>query len=303
MPLILDGKVVSKAIKDWLARSVSAIEKEHGWAPALLTIQVGDDAASDRYIRNQIKSCRELGISAEMAQFSRDIKKLDFLDKIAEIENREDVDGIIIQRPLPDGWRMDEIIRAVSPAKDVEGLHPENLGRLFLGEETIPQPCTAWAAVSLLEWYGRATFDGARCAVIGRSPNVGRAAALMMMHRHATISVCHTRTPDKSLKDILAVCDIVIAAVGVAGIIDQHDLKPGAWVVDVGTNVTAEGKLVGDVAPSDDTAVGAISPVPGGVGPVTVALLMANLLLCATKRRLGKALTLPNLKDLREGAA
>ncbi|MDO5562236.1 MAG: bifunctional 5,10-methylenetetrahydrofolate dehydrogenase/5,10-methenyltetrahydrofolate cyclohydrolase, partial [Synergistaceae bacterium] len=155
MAIILDGKVVAKAIKNWLSSSVSMIEKRYGWTPSFVTVQVGNDPASDRYIRNQIKLCCELGMNAELIQFPSDISKDDFMKRIKEIENDDNVDGIIIQRPLPEGWTIDEIIRSVSPVKDVEGIHPENLGCLFLGQESIPHPCTAWAAILLLEWYGR----------------------------------------------------------------------------------------------------------------------------------------------------
>ncbi|NCC85919.1 MAG: bifunctional 5,10-methylenetetrahydrofolate dehydrogenase/5,10-methenyltetrahydrofolate cyclohydrolase [Clostridia bacterium] len=222
------------------------------------------------------------------------------MKKLAGVGRDADVDGIILQTPFPKGWPVDEIVNALPSGKDVEGVHPENLGRLYLGETAIPLPCTAWAAVSLLEWYGRGSFEQSRCAVIGRSPNVGRAAALMLMHRHGTVTVCHTRTSPEQLKDVLSGSDVVIAAVGSAGLIDPRVLPAHAWVVDVGTNVTEDGKLVGDVASGAEGHVEALSPVPGGVGPITVSLLLANLLLCATRRRLGRSLTLPDLGKLRE---
>lgn len=300
MTLILDGRPASKRIRDWVSASVASIKEEYGWAPHIVTVQVGENPAAERYIRNQLKASADAGISARLEKFDGDIPKEDFLKKLAAVGRDADVDGIILQTPFPKGWPVDEIVNALPSGKDVEGVHPENLGRLYLGETSIPLPCTAWAAISLLEWYGRCSFEQSRCAVIGRSPNVGRAAALMLMHRHGTVTVCHTRTSAEHLKDVLSGSDVVIAAAGVAGIIDPKVLPAHAWVVDVGTNVAEDGKLVGDVAPGADGHVEALSPVPGGVGPITVSLLLANLLLCASRRRLGKSILLPDLRKLRE---
>ena len=300
MTLILDGRPASKKIKEWVSASVAAIKKGHGWIPGMVTVQVGENPAAERYIRNQLKASEDAGISARLEKFDGEIAKEDFLKILASIGRDPDVDGIILQTPFPKGWPVDEILNALPSGKDVEGVHPENLGRLYLGETSIPLPCTAWAAISLLEWYGRSSFEQSRCAVIGRSPNVGRAAALMLMHRHGTVTVCHTRTSPEQLRDVLAGSDVVIAAAGVAGIIDPRSLPAHAWVVDVGTNVAEDGKLVGDVAPGAEGHVEALSPVPGGVGPITVSLLLANLLLCATRRRLGKSILLPELRKLRE---
>ena len=300
MTLILDGRPASKKIKEWVSASVASIKKEHGCIPGMVTVQVGESPAAERYIRNQLKASEDAGISARLEKFGGDIPKEDFLKKLAAIGRDGNVDGIILQTPFPKGWPVDEILNGLPSGKDVEGVHPENLGRLYLGETSIPLPCTAWAAISLLEWYGRSSFEQSRCAVIGRSPNVGRAAALLLMHRHGTVTVCHTRTSPEQLRDVLAGSDVVIAAAGVAGIIDPRSLPAHAWVVDVGTNVAEDGKLVGDVAPGAEGHVEALSPVPGGVGPMTVSLLLANLLLCATRRRLGKSILLPELRKLRE---
>ncbi len=300
MTLILDGRPASKKIKAWVSASAASIKDKYGWVPRIVTVQVGDNPAADRYIRNQLKASEDVGISAKLEKFDGEIPREEFLKKLAAIGRDGDVDGIILQTPFPKGWPVDEIVNGLPSGKDVEGVHPENLGRLYLGETAIPLPCTAWAAITLLEWYGRSSFEHSRCSVIGRSPNVGRAAALMLMHRHGTVTVCHSRTSPDQLKDVLAGSDVVIAAAGVAGIIDPAVLPPHAWVIDVGTNVTEEGKLVGDVAPGAEGHVEALSPVPGGVGPVTVSLLLVNLLLCATRRRLGKSIILPDMRKLRE---
>ena len=185
--------------------------------------------AAERYIRNQLKASEDAGISARLEKFDGDIPKEDFLKKLAGVGRDGNVDGIILQTPFPKGWPVDEIVNALPSGKDVEGVHPENLGRLYLGETSIPLPCTAWAAISLLEWYGRCSFEQSRCAVIGRSPNVGRAAALMLMDRHGTVTVCHTRTSAEQLKDVLSGSDVVIAAAGVAGIIDPKVPPAHAW--------------------------------------------------------------------------
>jgi len=300
MTLILDGRVISKRIKEWVSASVDNIGAKYNWVPGIVTVQVGENPASERYIKSQLKASSDVGINARLEKFDGDITKEDFLKRLAAIGRDREVDGIILQTPFPAGWAAEEIINGLPSVKDVEGVHPENLGRLYLGEKGIPLPCTAWAAVSLLEWYGKSSFERSRCAVIGRSPNVGRAVALMLMHRQGTVTVCHTRTSSEQMREIISGSDVVVAAAGVAGIIDPKILPSHSWVVDVGTNVTEDGKLVGDVAKGAEGRVEALSPVPGGVGPVTVSLLLANLLLCATKRRLGKILLLPDLKKLRE---
>lgn len=301
MTIVLDGREPSKRIKEWVTASVSDIRKKHGWIPEMVTVQVGDNPASERYIRNQLQACTEVGISALLEKFEADIPKEEFLKALAGIGRDNDVDGIILQTPFPKGWGVDEIVNGLPSGKDVEGVHPENLGRLYLGETSIPLPCTAWAALTLLEWYGRSSFERNRCAVIGRSPNVGCAAALMLMHRQGTVTICHTRTSPEQLRETLSGSDVVIVAAGVAGIIKPHELPQHAWVVDVGTNVNNDGKLVGDVAPGAEGMVAALSPVPGGVGPITVSLLLSNLILCAARRRIGVNLKLPDIENLRKG--
>ena len=217
------------------------------------------------------------------------------MKKLAAIGRDGNVDGIILQTPFPKGWPVDEIVNALPSGKDVEGVHPENLGRLYLGETSIPLPCTAWAAISLLEWYGRCSFEQSRCAVIGRSPNVGRAAALMLMHRHGTVTVCHTRTSAEQLKDVLSGSDVVIAAAGVAGIIDPKVLPAHAWVVDVGANVAEDGKLVGDVHP-EPMACGSPQSRTRRSWADNCLPAVANLLLCASKET-WKSILLPDLKN------
>lgn len=300
MTIRLDGAAPSAKIREWTACSADKLKNDHGAVPKMVTVQIGENKAAERYTRNQLIACQNAGIEARLDQFDAGVSKHEFLKYLASLGGDQEVDGIILQTPFPAGWRSDEILSALPSAKDVEGVHPENLGRLYLGEQGIPLPCTAWSAVSLLEWYGRGSFERTRCVVVGRSPNVGRAAAMMLMHRQGTVTICHTRTSEEQLREALAGADIVIAAAGIPGLIGARNLPAAAWVVDVGTNVDENGKLVGDVSRDAEGAVAALSPVPGGVGPLTVSLLLVNLLLCATRRRLGKSWTLPNLGELRE---
>ena len=300
MTIRLDGKEPSSKILEWVAESVRSIRERHGWTPTMVTVQVGENPASERYLRSQRRACNEAGIVYRLERFPADITKEAFFFFFSAIDRDENVDGIILQTPFPQGWNPDEILSAIPASKDVEGVHPENLGRLYLGEKKIPFPCTAWAAISLLEWYGRSSFEWKNCAIVGRSANVGRAAALLLMHRQGTITVCHTRTSTEQLKEILKNSDVAIVAVGQAGIIKPDYLPPHAWVIDIGTNITEDGRLVGDVDPEADGVIAALSPVPGGIGPITVSLLLANLILCATKRRLGATLAL-NVRKLKEG--
>lgn len=303
MTLRLEGAEPSAKIREYIADSAARLKSEHSITPRMVTVLVGENPAAERYARNQLKACAGVGMDARLDKFEEDMPKDKFLEYLAALGRDDEVDGIILQTPFPKGWRVDEILSAMPARKDVEGVHPENLGRLYLGEPGIPLPCTAWSALSLLEWYGRGSFERTRCAVIGRSPNVGRAAALMLMHRQGTVTVCHTRTSEEHLRAILSESEIIIAAAGMPGLVAVDCLPENAWVVDVGTNVSAEGKLVGDVSPDAFGAVAALSPVPGGVGPLTVSLLMANLLLCATRRRLGQGWQLPNLGELRGAGA
>ncbi|MDO4952886.1 MAG: bifunctional 5,10-methylenetetrahydrofolate dehydrogenase/5,10-methenyltetrahydrofolate cyclohydrolase [Synergistaceae bacterium] len=286
MTRILEGKTPAKQIREWIASEISQLS----FVPKLAAVQVGSDPASLNYVGSQIKAAQSVGAYAEHIQFDAGIEKERFIKEFKKIAADPDIDAIILMTPLPKGWNADEIRAVIPPEKDIEGVLPENLGRLYLGETDIPLPCTAHAAILLLEYYGM-DFAGKRCAVIGRSPNVGRAAALLAQHRNATVAVCHTRTPQDDFDKTLADADVIISAAGQAGIIDLRKLKKSAWLADVGTNFV-DGKLTGDVAPCEDDCVEALSPVPGGVGPLTVALLLSNLILLASKRRTGKAIKL-----------
>ena len=303
MTLRLEGKEPSLRIKEWVKGSVLKLKNEHGFSPRMVTVKIGEDPAAERYIRNQLRACESAGIEARLDTFAEDTPKEEFLKYLAKLGGDCEIDGIILQTPFPKGWRSEEILSAMPPAKDVEGVHPENLGRLYLGDLGIPLPCTAWSAVSLLEWYGRGSFERTNCAVVGRSPNVGRAIAMLLMHRQGTVTVCHTRTSNEQLRGVLARSEVIIAAAGAPGLIKAESLPAGSWVVDVGTNYDEEGRLTGDIPAEADGLVTALSPVPGGVGPLTVSLLLANVLLCAASRRLGRRWLLPKLAELRPETA
>ena len=300
MTEILSGKQTSAAIKSWVTDSVTEIKNKYGWTPSLATVRIGENEAAECYIRSQLKACEKAGIDGKLITFPEDIEKEEFLKEVKKIADDPEIDGIIIETPLPKGWRAEEVLSVIPPIKDVEGIHPENLGRLYLGEKGIPMPCTAAASVALLEWYGYTNFTHKNCVVLGRSATVGRAVTLMLMHRNGTVTMCHTKTSDEHKRGLLAEADFVVVAAGMPGVVSTADLKPGAIVIDVATNVTEEGKLVGDLVFDPEHEIAAVSPVPGGVGPVTVAVLLSNLLLCATRRRLKETMLLPGLEAVRE---
>lgn len=279
MTIILEGKTVAKEIKEKVAAEIASL----GFKPCLVAVQVGTDAASLRYAKNQLKSAEEVGATAFHKQFPADISEEDFASEFNQLVNDPQINAVILMTPLPKGWDTLRFIEMIPPEKDIEGVTPANLGKMYLGEKDIPLPCTANAAVTLLEHYGRKTFEGLSCTVIGRSSNVGRAAALLMQQRQATVTVCHTKTPAAVFDNALSNADIVISAAGKAGIVNPLKLKHTAWLIDVGTNFV-DGKLVGDALPAQDGDIEAYSPVPGGVGAVTVSLLMQNLLKLAKKR-------------------
>ncbi len=290
MTLLLEGRTPAQQIRAWVAQEISKLP----FTPRLAAVQAGDDAASLNYVGSQLKAACEVGALAEHIQFPADISKETFMAEFAKIAENPDIDAIILMTPLPKGLNVSET-RALMPAeKDIEGVLPENLGRLYLGETDIPLPCTAHSAILLLEYYGM-DFSGKRCTIIGRSPNVGRAAALLAQHRNATVTVCHTGTSQEAFDSAVSNADIVISAAGKAGILDPKKLKQAAWVADVGTNFV-NGKLTGDMLPCEEGDIAAFSPVPKGVGPLTVALLLSNLLLLAAKRRLGRVVRL-NVQD------
>lgn len=276
---ILDGKLVAAAVKAEVAAAVTQLDH----SPGLATVLVGDDPASHTYVRGKRRDAAEVGITSFHHELSSATAQADLEALINDLNQDEDVDGILVQLPLPRGLDSQRVVERIDPAKDVDGLHPHNLGLLVLDRPGL-RPCTPGGIMRILDHYGISTA-GARAVVIGRSFLVGRPLALMLATRgaDATVSVAHSRTSE--LSELTRQADILVAAVGSPGLVGADHVKPGAVVVDVGINRTESG-LVGDV---DFDAVvdvaGAITPVPGGVGPMTRAMLLVNTLRAAQARR------------------
>ncbi len=277
--LVLDGKAVAAAVREEVAARV----QELGFTPGLATVLVGDDPASHVYVRNKRRAAEQVGIRSFHHELASDTSQRDLEALIHQLNADPHVHGILLQLPLPAGLDAQAVTEQIDPRKDADGLHPANLGRLVLDRPGL-RPCTPSGVLRILEHYGIAPA-GKRAVIVGRSFLVGRPLALMMSARgvDATVTVAHSRTPD--LAAVTAQADILVAAAGVPRLIGAAHVKPGAAVVDVGINRTEDG-LVGDV---DFDAVAevasAITPVPGGVGPMTVAMLLANTL--AAAERLG----------------
>ena len=271
--MILDGKIVAADIKQRLAREISEALAEGKRPPHLVIITVGDDPASRVYIRNKIKAAEEVGIVVSHLTFSADEDTFWVRNSIEGYAGNPDVDGIMIQLPLPDGWNERELIDMIPPAKDVDGLTTINIGRLRSGQQCL-KPCTAAGIIDLCKYYD-IELDGKNVTIIGRSNIVGKPLADMMMAEGATVTQCHTHTSDLMFHTLTA--DIIISAVGKLKLITEKMIKCGAIVLDVGLNRDENGKLCGDVDYENVRMVAEhITPVPGGVGPMTVAELMSN---------------------------
>ena len=277
----MDGRALAAKLRAEVADDV----RELGEPVCLATILVGDDPASHVYVGKKHEASHEAGIESRDHRLAEDTPESDVLDLVAELNADEDVDGILVQLPLP--AHMDEpgVTRSVDPAKDVDGFHPLNAGRLFLGKP-LHVPATPLGIMALLAEY-EVELEGRRAVVIGRSEIVGKPVAMLLLAKHATVTICHSRTRD--LAEHTRAADILVAAVGRPGLVTPDMVKPGAVVVDVGVNRNESG-LIGDVDPAVAEVAGLMSPVPGGVGPMTIAMLLRNTLSAARYRRLGVAL-------------
>jgi methylenetetrahydrofolate dehydrogenase (NADP+)/methenyltetrahydrofolate cyclohydrolase len=278
--LILDGRVVAAQVRAEVAGAVAGL----GFTPGLATVLVGDDPASHTYVKGKRRDAEAVGIRSIHHQMPATVGQGQVLEIVETLNGDAEVDGILVQLPLPGGLDGEAVVETIDPAKDVDGLHPFNLGRLVLGRPGL-RPCTPSGVVRILDHYGIAVA-GARAVVVGRSYLVGRPLALILSEKgvDATVSIAHSRSGD--LTPLTTTADILIAAAGVPGLIKAHHVKPGATVIDVGVNRTETG-LVGDVDFESVVEVaGAITPVPGGVGPMTRAMLLANTLSAARARRL-----------------
>ncbi len=281
MSQIIDGKAAASAVRVAVQQEVAAFRREFGCAPGLATVLVGDNPASASYVRGKHKACGEVGIISEGHELSTATTADELLRLVRSLNERPEIHGILVQLPLPAQINSDAIIDAVDPEKDVDGLHPINQARLVMGRDGL-RPCTPLGVMHLIDSTG-VTLQGARAVVAGRSNLVGKPVAFMLLERHATLTICHSRTRD--LADEIGRADVVVAAIGRAAMIRGEWVRPGSVVIDVGINRVAGGRLVGDVdfAAARERA-GFITPVPGGVGPMTVAMLMKNTLTAARRQ-------------------
>ena len=270
----IDGKALAAKVKE----EVRAKAEKLAHRPGLAVIIVGDNPASRVYVNGKKKDCEECGFYSEEHALPGTAAQEELLTLIAQLNEREDIDGILVQLPLPEQFNEQEVLRAIRPDKDVDCFHPYNVGKLMIGEEGF-LPCTPSGVMRMLEEYG-VDVAGKHCVVVGRSNIVGKPQAILMLRRHATVTVCHSRTPD--LAEQCRKADVLVAAVGKVGLITADMVKDGAVVIDVAMNRNAQGKLCGDVC-FDEVAEKAayITPVPGGVGPMTRAMLMENTLYAA----------------------
>lgn len=276
MPMIIDGRAVSAEIKAELAAEVAQL-KEKGITTCLAVILVGEDPASKIYVRNKKKACEELGIISQEYILPETASEQELLALIEALNNEPSVNGILCQMPLPKGMDEQRVIEAISPEKDVDAFNVRNVGKIVTGDYDFV-PCTPAGIMALLEHYDISP-EGKICVVIGRSNIVGKPMALLLLHKNGTVTVCHSKTPD--LAQVTRTADILVSAVGKAGFVTADMVKQGAVVIDVGMN-RQDGRLCGDVdfAGVSEKA-SAITPVPGGVGPMTIAMLMKNTLTAA----------------------
>jgi methylenetetrahydrofolate dehydrogenase (NADP+)/methenyltetrahydrofolate cyclohydrolase len=269
---IIDGRAAAQRVRDHVARDVERLVSETGRRPGLATILVGDDPASEIYVRNKRRVSQEVGMADHHRQLSAQATQAEVAGVIDECNENPEVSGILLQLPVPEGLDGAALTARIAPEKDVDGLTPVSAGRLLQNASGL-RPCTPLGILELLDANG-VSLEGADAAVVGRSNLVGRPVAMLLQHRNATVTMCHSRTRD--LPGVCARADVLIAAVGVPQLIGSDYIKPGAAVIDVGINRTEEG-LVGDVdfEPASERA-GLITPVPGGVGPMTPAMLLRN---------------------------
>jgi methylenetetrahydrofolate dehydrogenase (NADP+)/methenyltetrahydrofolate cyclohydrolase len=285
MAELIDGKRTAAAVRARVQHEVAAFRQRHGYAPSLSTVLVGDNAASASYVRSKRKACAEVGIGSIPHELPANTTQAALLELVHALNARHDVHGILVQLPLPAHLDSDAIIDAIHPDKDVDGLHPINQARLVQGRDGL-RPCTPLGVMHLIAGTG-VPLKGARAVVAGRSNLVGKPVAFMLLEQHATLTICHSRTRD--LADEICRADVLVAAIGRAEMIRGEWIRPGSVVIDVGINRIADGRLVGDVEFAAASARAAfITPVPGGVGPMTVAMLMQNTVTAARRQAGGR---------------
>lgn len=275
---IISGKEVSAAIRQKIREDAQTLRENHGIQPGLAVILVGNDPASQIYVRNKQKACEEVGFHAFEYRLSENSTEEQLLDLIGVLNKDNKVHGILVQLPLPDHIDPQTVINTISPDKDVDAFHPMNVGKIMIGDYEF-LPCTPAGVMELIDSTG-VEIGGKNCVVVGRSNIVGKPMAMLLLHRNATVTICHSRT--KNLAEICASADILVSAVGKAHFIKADMVKEGAMVIDVGMNHDENGKLCGDVEFAEvEPKTSYITPVPGGVGPMTITMLMKNTLRAA----------------------
>ncbi|MFZ9106843.1 MAG: bifunctional methylenetetrahydrofolate dehydrogenase/methenyltetrahydrofolate cyclohydrolase FolD [Betaproteobacteria bacterium] len=278
----LDGKALAQTVRHELTQTIAKHLASGGVKPGLAVLLVGDDPASQVYVRNKVKACAEVGMASTLLHLPADTTQHALLQHIEQLNQDPLVHGVLVQLPLPP--QLDEalVMAAIDPTKDVDGFHVANAGALLLGQPGF-WPCTPHGCMRMLDSIdGMQSLRGKHAVVVGRSHIVGKPLALMLLARDATVTICHSGTPNLAAQTRQA--DVLVAAVGRAGLITQDMVQPGAVVLDVGINRNAQGKLCGDVAPEVAQVAGYLSPVPGGVGPMTIAMLLHNTVQAALNR-------------------
>lgn len=272
----MDGKALSAKVRGQILEQTETL-KAQGVVPGLAVILVGDDPASQIYVRNKERACLECGFYSEKHVLPATASESELLDLIYRLNTNPKISGILCQLPLPAQIREDAVIAAIDPKKDVDAFHPTNVGKIMIGDFDF-LPCTPAGVMELLEEYD-IDPKGKQCVVIGRSNIVGKPMAMLLLHKHGTVTICHSRTAN--LQEICAGADILVAAVGKANFVTPDMVKPGAVVIDVGMNRNEDGKVCGDVDPAVMEKASYMTPVPGGVGPMTITMLMKNTIKAA----------------------
>ncbi len=277
----IDGKAIAAAVRAEIKERAKEFTSRTGIRACLAAVLVGEDPASRVYVRNKGTACIEAGMLSRQINLPATTSEKELLDLVGRLNADDAVHGILVQLPLPDQIDESKVIEAIAPGKDVDGFHPVNAGRLFIGQPGFI-PCTPYGILKILD-YEKVELKGKHAVVVGRSNIVGKPVAILLLSRHATVTICHSRTQD--LPGVVRSADVVIAAVGKAEMIRGSWIRPGAVVIDVGINRLPDGRLVGDVAFEEARSVaGKITPVPGGVGPMTITMLLHNTLEAAALR-------------------
>ena len=280
MAKLINGKEVSLAVQERIRKETEAL-KEKGITPGLAVVIVGDDPASRTYVNNKKKACERVGFHSEEYALPTTTTQEELLALVKELNQRPEINGILVQSPLPKGLDEKMIVENIDPNKDVDAFHAVNVGKIMIGDFSF-LPCTPAGVIELLDYEG-IDIAGKECVVLGRSNIVGKPMAMLLLHRNGTVTICHSRT--KNLQEVCSRADILVAAVGKPGFVTGDMVKEGAVVLDVGINRNAEGKLCGDVDFDSVVPKAAyLTPVPGGVGPMTIAMLMQNTLTAAKEQ-------------------